>query len=594
MRGKPTAAEAPPERRLAAILAADINGYSRLMRDDDDEAHRRVGKEMERLRKAIRLASGTIFSFAGDGLMAEFSSSVDALKCALGIQAESASRMADVDEPIRFRIAINAGEILVGNRHVGGAAINLAARLEKVAPPGGIALPGLLHDQLRHVIPVPVAPLGQPTLRGMPEPLVVVAISADACLAWSGEVRLVRKPSPLRSFEDPRAALAVVPFRAIAPGDEATALASSVTDDVIGRMGGLATWMMVTRAPAATIRTPIDLQRLRQTSEARYILHGAVEIECTMARLTVELNEAETGRVLWSDRFNRPLGESAALRDEAAPRIARAIPPLLAQRELDRSALMDPGALSGHDLALRGYTMLLQPEHATFAKAAALLRAAEAKAPPHASARFAIVSWHLMAISQGWSIDPDADARAAVDAAAGLDHTDSASMALLAHAHSILHRDHGLACSMLDRVIEKSPFCGLAWSLKALTLSWMGNGPEAVFHAEQAEAMPALGPDFAWRDHVMAFACYIAGRYAEAARWARVSGMHHSGLAANARVLAASLAVLGRLDEAQQAAERVLAIDPDFHIEAWRRRSLFTEDCRERYAQRLRLAGLPE
>src|SRR3954454_7718136 len=108
MRGKPTAAEAPPERRLAAILAADIDGYSHLMRDDDDEAHRRVGQAMDRVRRAIRLASGSIFSFAGDGLIAEFSSAVDALKCALGIQADAARHLADAAVPIRFRIAINA------------------------------------------------------------------------------------------------------------------------------------------------------------------------------------------------------------------------------------------------------------------------------------------------------------------------------------------------------------------------------------------------------------------------------------------------------------------------------------------------------
>jgi tetratricopeptide (TPR) repeat protein len=204
------------------------------------------------------------------------------------------------------------------------------------------------------------------------------------------------------------------------------------------------------------------------------------------------------------------------------------------------------------------------------------------------------VGWYLMAISQGWSADPDADTRAAGDAAAGLDHTDPASMALLAYLHSVRHHDHALACAMLDRVIGQTPFCGLAWSLKALTLAQMGLGEDAVFHAEQAEAMPALGPDFAWRDHVMALSYYIAGRYAEAARWSRVSAMHHPGLAANARILAASLAVLGRLDEAQQAADRVLEIDPAFHIGAWRRRSFLIDESREQYAQRLRLAGLPE
>jgi adenylate cyclase len=592
MRGKPTAAEAPPERRLAAILAAGIDGYPHLMQAGDEDAHRRAAQEIDRLCRAFRQFGGAIFPLPGDGLTAEFSSAIEALQCALRFQAESGRRMASTEQPIRFRMAINAGEILVGGRHIGGAAIDLAARLEKVAPPGGIALPGSLHDQIRRAVPVPASPLGQPRLRGMPEALVIVAIAAETCLTWTSEQRPVRRASAVRPAADPRAGLGILPFRA----DTATAtpLADSVIDGVIRCLGGMATWVMVTRVPAVAIRAPIDLQRLRHTSDARYILHGSVETGRTMTRLTVELNEVETGRVLWSDRFTRPLTDSTVLVEEAPLRIACAVPPLLVQRELDRSAALDAGSTTAHDLALRAHTMILQPDRETFGSAATLLRHAELLAPPRTSARYALVCWHLMAITQGWSADAAADTRAAAEAAAGLDPADAASMALLAHLQSVVHRDHAMACSMLDRVIDQAPFCALAWSLKALTLAQMGAGADAVFHAVRAADMPALGPDLAWRHHVTALACYVAERYAEAVRWARLSAMHCPGLAANARVLAASLAVLGRLDEAQQAADRVLDIDPEFHIGAWRRRSWFTDDCREQYAQRLRLAGLPE
>jgi tetratricopeptide (TPR) repeat protein len=356
----------------------------------------------------------------------------------------------------------------------------------------------------------------------------------------------------------------------------------------------MATWMAVTAVPPVTIRTPADLQHLRRTSGARYVLHGTVELERATIRLTAELSEAGTGRVLWSDRWICPREESAALRKEAAPRIANAIPPVLARRELERSALVDPAELAANDLALQAYSMILRPERTTFRVAAALLRQAGAPGPPPASARFATVCWHLMAIAQGWTADQAAEARAAAQAAERLDSADDASMSLYAHVRSVLCRDHAAACTMLNRVIDGAPFCGVAWSLAALTLSQIGDGANAVFHAERAAGMPALGPDLAWRDHVAALACYVAGQYADAARWARRSAAHHPWLAANARVLAASLAVLGRLDEAQQAANRVLAIDPHFRIAEWRRRSFFTDDCREQYAQRLRLAGLPE
>ena len=589
MRGKQTAVDAPPKRRLAAILAAGIDGHALLMRDGNETRHR-VSLALNLLREAVEQGGGTIFSFAGEAVMAEFATPTEALTCALRIQAAACRRIGQTGAPIRFRIAINAGEVLAGSRHIGGATINLAAGLEPIAPPGGIVLPGALHDQIRHAVAVTAEPMGQPDLPNQPEPVVVVSITADACLAWAGDTSPSRRPASPRPAADPRASLAIVPFRG-AGGN--AAFASSATDGVIRALGGMATWLAVSRTPAAAIQAPIDLQRVRQTSSARYILHGSAETERGMLRLTVELNEAETGRVLWSDRFDHMLRQQARLRDDAASRIARAIPPLLQQRELDRSRLIPFASLGAHDLALHAYTAIMQPERAGFAAAADMLRQAEQRPGPHASTRFAQVLWHFMAISQGWSKDPAAEAKAAAEAAARMDRSDPAAMALLAFMHSVRYRDHAVASAMLDQVIDAAPFCGLAECLKGLTLSWLGDAAPAIFHAEQAGLMPALGPERAWRDHVTAGAHYIAGNYTDAARWARVSAMHHPGLAANARVLAASLAVLGRLDEAHQAAQQLLMIDRDFRISAWRDRAMLPEASRETFAQRLRLAGLP-
>jgi adenylate cyclase len=582
---KPKATDLPPERRLAAILAVDIDDYAVLTRDDDDESHHRVSRGLSVLREAIRQASGSVFSFARDGMMAEFASATEALRCALRIQAEAARPVEASTEPLCLRIGINTGEILAGSRHIGGTAITLAAGLAGIAPAGGIALTGALHDQIRHAVPVPVTPLGLPKLFGISERTAVVCVSAHACLAWAGQPA-PRRESKAGPAPDPRASLAVVPFLADDPHDT---FAHAATDDVIRGFGGLATWLAVTRAPGAVIRAPIDLTRVRQTSEARYILHGTVETERDMLRLAVELNEAETGRVLWSDRFDHMVGEHAALREDAACRIARAIPPLLLQRELDRSALIRPAELTAHDLALRAFVAVMQPEGDSLRVADALL----SEAGPHVSVHFVRVWWHLMAISQGCAGDPEAAANFIGNAAGGMDRDDPAAMALLGYLQSVLHQDHGLASAMLDRVIDSSPICALAWTLKSLTLCRLGEGHSAMFHAEQAQTMPVLGPERAWRDHVTALAHYVAGRYDDAVRWARVSAMQHPGLAANARVLAASLAVLGQLDEAQRAGLQVLAIDPAFRIGAWRERSLLAEEYREVFAQRLRLAGLP-
>ncbi len=522
--------------------------------------------------------------------MAEFANAAQALSCAIMIQAASARRMSGAAKPIRFRMAVNSGEILAGNRHVGGSAISVAARLQRIAPPGGIILPATLHDQLRHAVAIPAATVNQHETPYQAEPIAVVAITADTCQAWSNRTGPMPRSAPIRSMVDPRAALAIIPFAG--RGDLAS-FANAATDSVIRALGGMATWIAVSRVPPGTSHVPTDLRHVGQATGARYVLQGSADAEANMLRLTVELNEADTGRVMWSDRFDHLRDHQVELRDDAAARIARAAPAFLLQRELDRAALVPADMLTAHDLALRAFAAIMQPQRNSFADAALMLRHAQQRPGPHASTRFAQVWWHFMAISQGWSPDPAAEAHAAAEVAGRMDRNDPAAMALLAFMHSVLHRDHVLASAMLDRVIDSTPCCGLAESLKGLTSSWQGDPRTAILHTERADARPALAIESAWRAHVAAGAHYIAGRYGDAARWSRVSAMHHPGLAANARILAASLAVLGRLDEAQQAARQLLAIDPDFRIDHWRRRAMLPEDSRETLAQRMRLAGLP-
>jgi adenylate cyclase len=376
--------------------------------------------------------------------------------------------------------------------------------------------------------------------------------------------------------------LAVVPLRDGGRLDGAT-------EAILGVFDGLTTWLATSLTAPALTRTPLDLQRIGQETGARYILHGWTEGEHGRLRLTMELHEASSGRVLWSGRLDRNAAAAAALRQDATLRVSRAVPAALFQRELDRCALEPSLRLTAHDLALWAYAAIMQPRPDTFAAAASMLVEAAEKPGPLGSTRFAQVWWHLMAIGQGWS----GSLCAAGTAAAMLDLADPAATALQAYMQSVLHRDHARAVAMLDRVLEVAPQCSLAGSLRALTLCWLGKAQEAVASAQHAAAMPALGPERAWREQVAALAHYLAGNYGDAVRRARACAAHHPGLAPNGLVLAASLAVLGQLDEAAQAAAQVLTVDPDFRIEPWRQRSMLPDAWRDTLAQRLRLAALP-
>jgi adenylate cyclase len=359
--------------------------------------------------------------------------------------------------------------------------------------------------------------------------------------------------------------------------------------EVEGVFAGLATWLAVSRAQPTMVRSPADLRRVGAAAGVRYVLRGWTESERDRLRLTVELNEAESGRVLWSDRADRPLTEREGLRADIGVRIGRTVPQVLLRRELDRAAVEQPAELTAQDLALRAFAAIMRPRRGRFEAAAEMLEEAQVRGGFLAGTRFSVVWWHLMAMSQGWGGDPGL----AGGIAAGLDQDDPAAIALSAHVAAMLGNDYRPASRILDRVLDGAPLCGIAGSLKALTLCWLDDAQGAMAYAEQASAMPALGPERAWRDSVTALVHYVAGQYVDAARWARISATHYPGLAANLRVLACSLVMLGRLDEAQQAADQVLVIDPGFRIGVWRARSLLPERFRDGMAQRLRLAGLP-
>ncbi len=359
--------------------------------------------------------------------------------------------------------------------------------------------------------------------------------------------------------------------------------------DVAAAFSGLATWLAVSRVPATTVQSPTDIQRIGQSVGAQYILHGWSESEHDRLRLTVELNEAESSRVLWSDRLERPRASREEMRTAIARRAGQAVAPTIVRRECDRLALLAPETIAPQELALLAFCAILKPRHAAFDDASDALSDAARKAGPQAGVRVAQVWWHLMAVSQGWS--DDLTAAAAV--AAELDVDDPAAAALQAHVQSIGTSDHRAELATLNAVLEAAPGCAIASAFKALALNWLGEPDAAAALAEQASAMPVLGPECAWLDHVTALSHYLAGHYEDAVRWARRSAGHYAALAANLRVLAASLAVLGSLDEAQKAAAQVLAVDPAFRIRTWRKRSPLAGEPGAAMAQRLRLAGLP-
>ncbi|HEX2941673.1 MAG TPA: tetratricopeptide repeat protein [Rhodopila sp.] len=218
-----------------------------------------------------------------------------------------------------------------------------------------------------------------------------------------------------------------------------------------------------------------------------------------------------------------------------------------------------------YELAIRAFAMTMRPIRGRFAEACELLKLAGERRDGGRQALALVRSWwHLIAISQGWTDNPDVEISAAAAAIEEANFDDPAARAMRTWVLALVYQDLSSAAEVLGQIIDEAPFCSVAWSLKARVLAGQGDAKGAMFHAGQAEMMPILGPERAWRAQNMALCCYVAGHYAHAVRWARTAAAHCSGLTQTARILAASLVTLGRLNEAAKAAQQVLSIDPEF------------------------------
>jgi adenylate cyclase len=595
------------ERRLAAILGADIMGYSALMERNEEETHHRVGTELDRFRREIQKSHGRIFSFAGDGLMAEFPSAVEALKCSLRVQAEAAKRNTALppDEQIRFRIGLNSGELVLQKGRTGGTAVNIAARLEQIAEAGGICLSGAVFEQVRRIVSASYEVLGEQRLKNIKDPVPVYAIRAAACSAWIGMPALPRltrstipDTGPAETAVEYRPSLAVLPFRTLQKDQSDAYFAEGMVDDIIRALGGLKDLVVIARSSTQTYAgAPLDLRRVGYDLDVQYVVHGSVRRSGTMLRIAVELSEAQSGQVIWADRFDGEIADLFDLQDRIAIRVATAVAPHLRERELSRALRKHPASMTAYDLTLQALDQLSRMDRSALERARELLQQAIEVDPDYAPAYSRLASLHLRWVAQGWSHDELADRTAAASNARQAieqDRNDAVALAIYGHIQSYLLKDYSVAKDYLDRAMSVGPSCALAWGYSSLTCGYLGDYPTAVTRAERAVRLSPLGPDAFWFEHFLSQAYYLSGRYEEAVAWARMSDAHNSSITANLRCLIASLVALNELEEARQVGRRLLQLVPTFRLTTFRTRTPLPGAVRDEFAERLKLAGLPE
>ena len=588
----------PLARRLAAVLAVDAVGYSALMGDAEEETHLLVGGLLTHVIREIEAAGGRVFGTAGDGLMAEFPSAVQALKCALRVQSESARR--DAGKRIMLRIGVNAGEIVAQGGRTGGTAVNIAARLEALAEPGGICLSGAVFEQVRRVVAADYESAGQRRLKNIPDPVAVYQIGPAACAAWSRSPALPRRSAqvPASRREDDRPSLAVLPFRTVPGQLNDDYFAEGMIDDIIRALSGLKDLLVVSRsATLGYARLPLNLRRAGHELDVRYVLHGSVRRGHGMLRIAAELCEAANGHVLWADRIDGAADDIFSLQDDIAVRVVGAIAPHVRGFELNRSRRKGPESMTAYDLTLQALELLYRLDQQSVIRARDLLEQASRSDPAYSPAYSHLASAIMRLIGQEWSDDVSADRAAAVRAARiaiERDPSDSLGLAVYGHLHSYLLHDHITAHAYLTRAVAAGPSCAPAWAYSSLTSGYLGDVATAIERAAYAVRLSPIGEDAHWFEHFLSQAYYLAARYDEAIAWGRLAATHAPANTSNLRCLIAALVATQATGEADVRAQELLRLSPAFSLTMFRARTPLRGDVQDMFVQRLRLAGLPE
>ena len=575
------------QRRLAAILAADVVGYSALM----ERAEEATYAEFERLKRELIEPSlsrhdGRLIKTTGDGALAEFASPLAATRCAVEIQ----DHLASGSSPLRLRVGLNLGDVIVGqDGDLYGDGINIAVRLEGIADPGGILMSEKVFGEVEGKLDVGFEDRGEQQLKNITKPVRAYAVRAGEhsvlTEGLSAAPRLPDKPS-----------IAVLPFENMSGDSEQEYFADGMVEEIITALSRFKWLFVIARNSSFTFKgRAVDIKEVGRKLGVRYVLEGSVRKAAGKVRITGQLIDAITGAHIWADRFERDLTDVFALQDEVTVAVVSAIQPKLLQTEIAIATRRRPENLTAYDFFLRAMQQFYLATREGNAEATRLAHRALELDP-----RFGLVAalagtCHMQNVVSGYAVDPQFDRKEAIRLfrlALSVDDGDPETLAYAATISAFMVGDSDSEIEMADRAVALNPNLFVAWNGRGWVYRIAGLPEEAVRSFERAMRVSPVDP-LLYIPHVgMGMAFIELRRFDEAIVAGKKAQRHNTSYAGAYYCLASAFAHLGRDAEAREAAARVLEVDPAFTISArmGRRRQAHAKLLIEG----LRKAGLPE
>ena len=569
-------------RRLAAILAADVAGYSRLMGADEEGTLARLkALRAELIDPTIAEHHGRIVKTTGDGMLVEFASVVDAMRCAIEWQAAMAERTEPADSRIEWRIGVNLGDVIIDGDDIFGDGVNIAARLEALAEPGGICISHAVLTQTRGKLDFPVADLGEQALKNIAQPIHVFRVLA--------EQKPMPEPAALPLPDKP--SIAVLPFQNMSGDPEQEYFADGMVEEIITALSRIRWLFVIARNSSFTYKgQAVDVKQVGRELGVRYVLEGSVRKGGNRVRITAQLIEAETGAHLWADHFDGALGDVFDLQDTVAVNVAGVIEPALQAAEGRRPAGRPTNDLTAYDLYLRALATYYPITRERMFEALVLLRQAIAIDRHCGPALSLAAVCHMRLFREGWAEEPETTSRKGVDLARRALQVAQDDPGILANAAFVLANfgeDIGAMIGLVERALTLTPSFSRGWFLSSVLRLWAGQPDLAIEHAETSLRLSPrerMGTPLS----SIGEAYFFKREFDKAVPKLLLSIQDHPGFAHSYRVLAACYAQMGHLDEARAIVARLRAITPQIVPSAAQLRN---PEYRELFLSGLRLAS---
>jgi adenylate cyclase len=580
-------AEARVERRLAAILAADVAGYSRLMGVDEEgtlAALKACRREL--IDPKIAEHHGRIVKTTGDGALVEFASAVDAVRCAMEIQCVMAERNAAIpeDRRIEFRMGINVGDVIIDEGDIYGDGVNIAARVETLASPVAICLSENAYQQIKGKLTLDVSDMGEQQLKNIVQPVRVYRVRLDATTATLTPA-LPDKPS-----------IAVLPFANMSGGPEQEYFVDGIVEDIITGLSRIKWLFVIARNSTFTYKgRAVDVKQVGRELGVRYVLEGSVRKVADRVRITAQLIDAATGAHVWAERYDRKSDDIFALQDEITLSVVGAIEPSLRLAEIERAKRKRPDSLDAYDLVLRAipgvYSRMPEPSK----NALVFLERALLLDPNYALAHACVAECHhSLFLRDGMREENRAASVRHAQVAITYGQDDALALTLAGFCIGMEGHDRAAAFAAFEAALAVSPSSALTYILGSVILAFAEEADRAIDWAGRGLRLSPLDP---WRSSALlslSLANFHRGCYEEAVAFARQSVQSSPAFSIPYVALAAPLAKLGRLEEARAARARVLELQPVFRYGQF----LASVNCKPTLTASLidglRAAGLPE